>query len=210
MKICAACQKEITPQMVRHGAAISRGSSLYHRECRQKAPSTDSRAARPEAPAPWTGQEPALPAPGTSYPEIPVAVEYAGFWRRLGAHVIDSFVLNIIVFFASFAFGIGAGAFGLVEPTGVSILGGLIGAALPIVYFLAFWMRTGATPGKTAMGIRIVSVGGGHLSGGQSFVRFLGYFLSSLVFCLGYLAMLWDDESRCWHDRMAGTRVIRT
>ena len=61
-----------------------------------------------------------------------------------------------------------------------------------------------------ALGVRVVSAGGGPLTGGQSFVRYIGYLVSTLVFCLGFLAMLWDDENRCWHDRMAGTRVIRT
>jgi uncharacterized RDD family membrane protein YckC len=160
-------------------------------------------------PAPTGHAAPSRPRPATSFPDIPETVQYASFWRRFGAHIIDSFILNVVVFVASFLFGIGAGAFGLVEPSVLSVLGGIIGFVIPIAYCVMFWVRTGATPGKVALGVRVVSAGGGSLRPGQSIVRYFGYLVSALVFCLGYLAMLWDDESRCWHDRMAGTRVIR-
>ena len=43
----------------------------------------------------------------------------------------------------------------------------------------------------------------------QSVIRYLGYIPSGLLLGLGYVWMLWDDQNRCWHDKMAGTYVIR-
>ena len=80
---------------------------------------------------------------------------------------------------------------------------------LPVLYCVGYWSKKGATPGKAALGIRVVNAEDGSPSGAQSLVRYIGYILSSIPFCLGYLWMLWDRESRCWHDMMSGTRVIR-
>ena len=207
MKTCQVCRKEITSQMVRHGQAISRGANVFHRDCHRSyrmgavpAPTRDVPTS-PRRPPSARGI-----APPTSFPDIPEPVEYASFWRRIGAHIIDSFILNIV---ATVLLIPVAGALGMGEPSLPALLGMLVVSLLPLVYWIVFWTRTGATPGKSALGIRVVSSGGDPVTGGQSVVRCIGYFFSSLVFCLGYLAMLWDDEKRCWHDRMAGTRVIR-
>jgi uncharacterized RDD family membrane protein YckC len=208
MKTCLVCQKEVTTQMVRHGKAISSGANVFHREChRSYRMGAADVAAAPKAPARSRAPGVApLATPGTSFPDIPEAVEYASFWRRFGAHIIDSFVLNVVATVLLFPM---AGALGMGQPSLPALLGLLAVSLVPLAYWIVFWTRTGATPGKAALGIRVVSSNGGPVSGGQSFVRCIGYFFSSLVFCLGYLAMLWDDEKRCWHDRMAGTRVVK-
>jgi len=138
-----------------------------------------------------------------------VTAEYAGFWRRVGAQVIDSFILNVVVFFGAFVMGVGAGITGIVEPSALTVLGGLLAGVLPVVYFVWFWARTGATPGKLALGLRVIGPDGQPPTGVQSFIRYLGYIPSSLVLGLGYLWMLWEPEKRCWHDLMSGTHVIR-
>lgn len=202
MKTCALCQEEVTPRMIREGSALTRGADLYHRKCHR-----DARGRAPlAAPIPGPAGRP-MPAP-TSFPDIAVASEPAGFWRRVGAHVVDGFILNVFVFFASFAMGLIAGVTGA-QPTGAALLGGIIGLVVPMLYCVSFWVKKGATPGKMMLGIRVVRADGGELTGGQSFVRYLGYIPSSLVLGLGYLWMLFDPEKRCWHDILAGTRVIR-
>jgi uncharacterized RDD family membrane protein YckC len=79
---------------------------------------------------------------------------------------------------------------------------------VPISYFTVSWCRNGATPGKAAFGIRVVSARAVPLTRVQAVVRYFGYLLSGFLF-LGYLWMLWDAEKRCWHDVLAGTRVVR-
>ena len=155
-----------------------------------------------------------LPAPGpdlpegTSFPEIEVAQEYASFGRRLGAHLIDSVILNVIAFVGGFVTGIAGGAVGG-DPGGISIVAMIIGGVVPLVYFVWFWSKKGATPGKLAVGIQVIRRDGNLPTAGQSFVRALGYIVSSLFFCLGFLWMLWETEKRTWHDMMADTLVVR-
>jgi uncharacterized RDD family membrane protein YckC len=44
----------------------------------------------------------------------------------------------------------------------------------------------------------------------RAFIRWVGGYFSALAISLGYLWMLWDKESQCWHDKLAGDIVIRT
>lgn len=203
MKTCAVCDQEVTPQMIRQGGALSRGAALYHRDCHRLAQPGSVRTG---------GRAPngsAALAEGTSFPDIPVAVEYASFWRRFGAHAIDGFILNAVIIGMSLALGLGFGMAGNGEATFGSVLGGIIGLVGPIAYFIFFWSKDGATPGKKALGIRVVNNQDEPPSKIQCFIRYIGYIVSSLPFCLGYLWMLWDNEKRTWHDMMSGTRVTR-
>jgi len=202
METCALCQEEVTPKMIREGSALTRGADLYHRKCHRENRGRAPLAAPLPAPS-----HPGLPE-ATSFPEISIASEPAGFWRRVGAHVVDGFIMNVFVFFAAFLMGLIAGVTGT-EPTGAALLGGIIGLVLPMAYCVSFWVKKGATPGKMMLGIRVAREDGGELTGGQSIIRYLGYIPSSLFLGLGYLWMLWDSEKRCWHDMMAGTRVFR-
>jgi uncharacterized RDD family membrane protein YckC len=118
-------------------------------------------------------------------------------------------ILNVAVIACCFVFVVGAGFLGTVERSYSTIAGGLIGAILPLLYCAWFWVKRGGTPGKTVLGLRVVTAGGGRPTTAQSLVRYFGYLLSTLGFGLGYLWMLWDDDGRCWHDLMSGTRVIR-
>jgi uncharacterized RDD family membrane protein YckC len=203
MQTCALCQEEVTPRMIREGSALTRGADLYHRKCHRDARGRAPLAAPIPAPAAAGG----IPE-GTSFPDIVVASEPAGFWRRVGAHVVDGFILNVFVFFASFLMGLMAGVTGT-EPSGAALLGGVIGLVVPMLYCVSFWVKKGATPGKMMLGIRVVREDGGDVTSGQSIIRYIGYLPSSLVLGLGYLWMLFDGEKRCWHDIMAGTRVVR-
>lgn len=219
MKTCALCHEEITPQMVRRGTVISRGSQHFHRACR--------RGGRPEPEIvdetrllEEEGFEADLDlSAGTEKEEVrfgPIhVVKYASAGRRFAAHLIDAFILNVILIVPSFAGGFLAGLLGgMFDAERAALLvmatGWMIGLAVPMLYALYFWTRkNGATPGKMVLGIRIVGTGGEPLTRKQSLIRWLGYVPSGLVLGLGYLAMLWDSENRCWHDRMANTHVVR-
>ena len=81
---------------------------------------------------------------------------------------------------------------------------------LPAVIFVGFWMWKSATPGKMIVSAKIVDAATlGEPSTGQLIVRYVGYFISSLVFCLGFLWIAFDKRKQGWHDKMASTVVIR-
>jgi len=79
-----------------------------------------------------------------------------------------------------------------------------------VLYYVLFIGLKGQTPGKMALGIRVVGLDGGPPGAVRAFVReVVGKFLSSLILCLGYFWMLWDPNRQCWHDKLAGTVVVR-
>lgn len=206
MRICSVCDEEVTPRMIRHGSALSRGGEFLHREC-HRSPDRGASAERARATS-LRPMSPVVAAATAPAPSERVAVEYASFGRRLAAHLIDSLILTVALVAVSIPLGVAAVLQGASPGLG-SLIGSLLGTFLPVAYCVGYWSRKGATPGKTALGIRVVDSADATPSGTQSVVRYLGYILSSLPLCLGYAWMLWDREKRCWHDILSGTRVIR-
>ncbi len=194
MKTCPICSQEVTRRMIREGAAISRGGVLIHRDCRRPGPGGDFGIPATERPT-----AAALPR---------IAGEYASFWRRLGAHFIDGLILGGLSAAIGFVLGPAAARVGAGTGSVVMLAFQALLVLVPIVYFTLSWSRSGATPGKAALGIRVVGVGNTPVTRVQAVVRYFGYILSGFL-CLGFLWMLWDAERRCWHDMLAGTRVIR-
>jgi uncharacterized RDD family membrane protein YckC len=75
---------------------------------------------------------------------------------------------------------------------------------------ILFWRYRGATPGKMVIGAVIVDAETGDLpTVKQSIGRYLGYILSSIPLGLGFLWVIFDDRKQAWHDKLAGTVVIR-
>ncbi len=66
----------------------------------------------------------------------------------------------------------------------------------------------GYTVGKKIMGIKVVMANGKQLDWVQAFVRSVSKILSGTFFALGYLWMLWDENSQTWHDKIADTVVV--
>ena len=132
-----------------------------------------------------------------------VVQELAGFWRRLGAQVIDALWLIPLSLLLSTIAGVVNG--GVMSDLG-EMMANIIGALIVLI----FWADRQATPGKLVLGIRIVDAEtGGPPRMGRLVLRYLGYLLSAIPLGLGYFWMLWDGRNQCWHDKMAGTLVVR-
>ena len=119
----------------------------------------------------------------------------AGFWRRFGAVLIDGIIVGIVFTILLLALkGVGYA------------LGILIGVA----YFVYFeGGLTGQTPGKRALGIRVIDFAtGGPIGYGRAFIRYIGRIVSEIPIFLGYFWMLWDREKQTWHDKFAGSVVV--
>jgi uncharacterized RDD family membrane protein YckC len=85
---------------------------------------------------------------------------------------------------------------------------GLLTSALYYVYFLT--NRDGQTPGKAALGIRIVKLNGARLTAWDAILRnVIGYTISAFFLLLGYLWILVDGRRQGWHDKLASTVVIK-
>lgn len=67
----------------------------------------------------------------------------------------------------------------------------------------------GNTIGKRMLGIRVVTEKGNQVGFYRAFGRTLGKIVSTIFFLLGDLWMLWDKDSRTWHDKLSWTRVVK-
>ena len=137
-------------------------------------------------------------------------VEYAGFWIRVGAALIDS-VIVVAVTFPLLLWIYGWSYFG----DGTAVIAGpsdfLISWVGPAVAVIAFWLYKQATPGKMVLSLRVVDAETGNtMSVGQSIGRYLGYFVSIIPLCLGLIWVAFDRRKQGWHDKLAGTVVIRS
>jgi uncharacterized RDD family membrane protein YckC len=133
--------------------------------------------------------------------------EYAGFWQRAAALVIDALIVFVV---AAPAVVLGFGVRGVsLDPAEHSwdLLGFLALAAAVI----GFWRYCGATPGKLALGLKIVDAESGGRPGlGRLALRFLGYFVSAFPLYLGFLWAAFDRRKQGWHDKIARTIVINS
>jgi uncharacterized RDD family membrane protein YckC len=86
----------------------------------------------------------------------------------------------------------------------------LINWVLPALAVLLFWIYRQATPGKMAISARIVDAQtGGRPSNGQLVGRYFAYYLSMLPLFLGFIWVAFDPRKQGWHDKLAGTVVVR-
>ena len=120
----------------------------------------------------------------------------AGFWMRLLAWIIDAIVVGVIT----------APIELLVDDLTTSFLFQVTAAA---AYTIPFWLAKGATPGKMALGMRIVMADGRPITGVAAAFRYTGYLLSFLTLGFGYLMIATTSEKRGLHDYIAGTVVVR-
>ena len=130
----------------------------------------------------------------------------AGFFPRLCAFGLDKLILGFALLFVRvpMLFFDGASRALLFHYTRREV----ICAALRAMYFILFTFRRGATPGKLAMGLRVVDADGGSCSLKTVLFReTVGRYLSGLLY-IGYLLIPGDREHRALHDRIYDTRVV--
>ena len=133
--------------------------------------------------------------------------DYAGFWQRAAACLIDWLIVIVIVV-PIMVLGFGMHEISL-DPAEHSwdLLAFVVIAATVI----GFWRYCGATPGKIALGVKIVDAATGEPPNlGRLVVRFLAYFVSALPLYLGFLWVAVDRRKQGWHDKIARTIVINS
>jgi len=136
-------------------------------------------------------------------------LEYAGFWVRTGAALIDTLLISIILLpFLTAVYGPAYWSSGRLVQGPVDVLLSWVAPAIAVVLF---WIARQATPGKMAVGVRIVdAVTGDKPSSGQLVLRYLGYYLAMFPLFIGILWVAFDSRKQGWHDKIAGTVVVRT
>lgn len=150
------------------------------------------------------------------------ALEFAGFWRRLTAALIDLFALAaissvIILIFAPFQW-FGFNDFWSTgdvfkEPVWRALPylvgGNLLSLLVNIAYFVGFWVWRGQTPGKMLLGIKLVSIDASNVTISVALLRYLGYIVSGAVLFIGFIWIAFDSRKQGFHDKMAETYVVK-
>jgi uncharacterized RDD family membrane protein YckC len=133
--------------------------------------------------------EPAA-SPAPVPPPVATALPRAGFWIRMGALFIDIILIAVIA--------------------GVLDTGGEVWLVILAAYGALMWKFKGTTIGGLVCGIKVVRRDGAELNWDTAIVRALGCFLSMVVAGLGFLWIVFDEDRQAWHDKIAGTLVVRT
>ena len=147
-------------------------------------------------------------------------LEYAGFWSRVVAWLIDGFLLTAVLWLMLIVFYAQPyqqdiewvqGPMGVFLSVTISpSMDFFISYIFPAMVIILFWIIKQTTPGKMVFSAKIVDAKTGHPpSVGQCIGRYLSYLLSAIPFFAGMVWVAFDGRKQGWHDKLAGTVVVR-
>ena len=143
----------------------------------------------PPAAAPSPSAPPGPMPPGALPPHITAAMPRAGFWIRMAALLLDVLLVGFVM--------------SLLHPFGnfhIIVLA---------IYGAVMWKLRGTTVGGIVCDLHVVRLDGRPLDWETAIVRALGCFLSLFVVFLGFIWIAFDYNHQAWHDKIAGTVVVR-
>lgn len=128
-------------------------------------------------------------------------LQYAGFWIRLGAYLIDAVLLWAINFLIAFV----VASLG----KGPELIASLISFIINLFYFgIMESSEHQATLGKMAVGIKVGDRSGGQLTLANALGRYLAKIISGITLCIGFIMIGWDEKNQGLHDKLADTYVF--
>ena len=141
-------------------------------------------------------------AGSSALPSNVATAEKAGFWIRFVAIFIDGIIVGIVT--------TAIGAILNLNTNGRSGLQILLG----LVYYVYFWSNSGPWPGQTIgsklLNIRVIRTDGSDLSISQALIRYVGFVISAICLLIGLIWAAFDANKQGWHDKIAGTYVVKT
>ena len=138
-----------------------------------------------------------------------VPKEYASFWARFGAFLIDSIVAVtaalIVAFVVGFTYGISGG-----DESGASALGFTVGIIIPWLYWALLESSSSqATLGKRAVGIIVTDASGNRMSFARATGRNFAKILSTVILLIGFIMAAFTGKKQALHDMIADTLVVK-
>ena len=151
------------------------------------------------------------PFTGEEYGIVPVT--YAGFWKRFVAYIVDSIIVQSVMFVLQIGLAVLTSLPGFADSDAaialVSVVFSLGSMVLVLVYFAAFesgnWQ---ATPGKKVLGIKVTDLEGNRITFGRALGRNVAKILSGLILGIGYIMAGFTERKQALHDMIAGCLVI--
>jgi len=148
---------------------------------------------------------------------INAGMNYAGFWVRLVAFIIDAIIVGIaggiVGFVLGFGLGLSMGANGANESeiaAAAGAVGYIAGVVINWLYFTLYESSAKqATIGKSAMGIIVTNLNSERITFGKANARYWGKIISGLILLIGFIMAGLTAKKQALHDIMAGTIVIK-
>jgi len=132
----------------------------------------------------------------------------AGFWKRVAATLIDTIILFVLIFICGFIYGL----MFVTQETNLAELRGYTNGfsfLFTAIYFIGYHASSyQATPGKIAVGIKVVRYDGSGLLIGGAFLRFLATILNGFTFGIGWLLAMLTRDKQALHDFLCKTLVV--
>ena len=128
-------------------------------------------------------------------PDI-LAYPKASLWERLAAAFLDIVLMSILA--------------GLAHKSPFAFLGAPpLWLLTSLACFAGMWTWKGTTIGGIVLGLKVARLDGQPVTFTIALVRALAAVFSVIVLFLGFLWIAWDADKQGWHDRIAGTVVLR-
>jgi uncharacterized RDD family membrane protein YckC len=217
--------RDFTQELALHQAP----AETFYTPVEARSPEARSAQADPFAAPPASGFD----APAPAMPDSPYAppraalvsgnaaihggeVVYAGFWKRVAANIIDSFVVGIVggiigaiiggVIGAIFGLNGGLGGGGFLA---IQLVTNLVSIAITAGYYAWFHSSANqATLGKMAIGIKVVRTDGEAISLARGIGRYFAFLLSSLILGIGLIMAAFTERKQGLHDMICDTLVV--
>ena len=161
----------------------------------------------PPAPAPTWAAPP--PPPPANRPGPMPGWHYAGFWVRFLAFLIDALVLGLL----SAALIPLTGAEWTTTTNGtvtVNYASNAWSTLIGLVYFVGLWAWRGQTVGMMPFNMKVVAVADGkNIDFVRGLLRYVGFIIAAIPLLIGLIWAAFDSRKQGWHDKIAGTVVIR-
>jgi uncharacterized RDD family membrane protein YckC len=147
-------------------------------------------------------------------------VEYAGFWLRFGAYLLDGLILAAIILIPIFIVAAIGASQGLKNVDGTTKLPTWAAGLIVVLYVASFFVQwlyfamqesgpRQATLGKRACGIIVTDMQGERLSFGRATGRYFAKIISTLTLTIGYIMAGFTEHKQALHDMIASTLVVR-
>ena len=150
---------------------------------------------------------PVLITPAPSQQNVPpsapaIKVQYAGFWRRFGAIIIDGLILSVVL--------VPLRITSVFTPFGIPLVFSYV--LSPVIGWLYFALMESSkfqgTLGKMALGIIVTDMEGRRVSFGKATGRYFGKLVSTIILFAGLIMIAFTEKKQGLHDMLANCLVI--
>jgi uncharacterized RDD family membrane protein YckC len=152
--------------------------------------------------------------------------QFAGFWLRFLAYLIDGIIISFVEFLLVIPFlgflGYNAAILEASQyeslemevflPVLISAGTGLYLSAFLLTWFYYALMESGprqATVGKMALGISVIDINGNRISFAKASLRYFSKIISSAIFMIGFIMAGFTEKKQALHDIIASTFVVK-